>query len=344
MPDATASPLHGASGDLAAPLLEPPSETTQTKRTAGVRRILQQSRPEWPAMAAATLCLVLAVLGQAVMPLLFGRMVDATADAGGSRDARLRRYSAACAELACVVGVSLFFTAVRAYVFNSAGAKVVARLRVLLFGRMLAQETAWFDARETGDLLSRLASDTQKIQAAATETVSLALRSAISALVSFALLFLTSWRLACLATAVVPFLIGATFLAMRVVKRLAKESQAALARAGAVAQEGLANQRVVRSFGAEGFEVGRYAHAVGDPDAAERPAKDSSLALGLRQAGVQAAFITTTAALGYASVLGVWYYGGLLVVRGQMTTGDLVAFATVWKSTSELVTAMAWGA
>ena len=124
MPDATASPLHGTSGDLAAPLLEPPSETTQTKRAAGVRRILQQSRPEWPAMAAATLCLVLAVLGQAVMPLLFGRMVDATSDTGGSRDARLRRYSAACAELAVVVGVSLFFTAVRAYVFNSAGAKL----------------------------------------------------------------------------------------------------------------------------------------------------------------------------------------------------------------------------
>ena len=124
MPDATPSPLHGASGDLAAPLLEPPSETAQTKRAAGVRRILQQSRPEWPAMAAATLCLVLAVLGQAVMPLLFGRMVDATSDTSGSRDARLRRYSAACAELALVVGVSLFFTAVRAYVFNSAGAKL----------------------------------------------------------------------------------------------------------------------------------------------------------------------------------------------------------------------------
>ena len=106
MPDATPSPLHGTSGDLAAPLLEPPSETTQTKRAAGVRRILRQSRPEWPAMAAATLSLVLAVLGQAVMPLLFGRMVDATSDTSGSRDARLRRYSAACAELARVVGVS----------------------------------------------------------------------------------------------------------------------------------------------------------------------------------------------------------------------------------------------
>ena len=138
MPDATASPLHGTSGDdLSAPPLPPPaaatapdgtdappSEATQTKRAAGVRRILRQSRPEWPAMAAATLCLVLAVLGQAVMPLLFGRMVDATSDTSGSRDARLRRYSAACAELALVVGVSLFFTAVRAYVFNSAGAKL----------------------------------------------------------------------------------------------------------------------------------------------------------------------------------------------------------------------------
>ena len=327
MQQEAASPMHQTNGeDLAAPLLEP-TATPTAKPAAGVRRILRQSRPEWPAMAAATICLVLAVLLQAVMPILFGRMIDATSDTGGSRRARMRAYSEACLELAGIVGVSLFFTAVRAYVFNSAGAKVVARLRVLLFRSMLAQETSWFDVKETGDLLSRLASDTQKLQAAATETVSLALRSAISAAISFALLFYTSWRLASLATAVVPFLIGATFIAMRVVKRLAKESQAALARAGAVAQEGLANQRVVRSFGAESFEVSRYAHAVGDPDADRKTlAKDSSLALGLRQAGVQAAFITMTAGLGYASVLGVWYYGGLLVVRGQMTTGDLVAF------------------
>ena len=52
-----------------------------------------------------------------------------------------------------VVGVSLVFTAIRAYVFNSSGVRVVARLRVGLFRAMLAQETAWFDAAETGDLL-----------------------------------------------------------------------------------------------------------------------------------------------------------------------------------------------
>ena len=226
-----------------------------------------------------------------------------------------------------------FFTAVRAYVFNSAGAKVVARLRVLLFGRMLAQETAWFDARETGDLLSRLASDTQKIQAAATETVSLALRSAISALVSFALLFLTSWRLAGLATAVVPFLIGATFLAMRVVKRLAKESQAALARAGAVAQEGLANQRVVRSFGAEGFEVGRYAHAVGGPRrgraAGEGLEPGARAAAGGRAGGVHHDDGGSGLRVGAGRL--VLLEG--VVVRGQMTTGVPRRVAsTVWKS------------
>ena len=56
------------------------------------------------------------------------------------------------------------------------GQKVVARLRGKLFGAMLAQDVAWFDDRRVGDLLNRLSSDTTKLQAAATETVSLALR------------------------------------------------------------------------------------------------------------------------------------------------------------------------
>ncbi|KAH8053325.1 ATPase [Aureococcus anophagefferens] len=208
----------------------------------------------------------------------------------------VKRFTAACVELGGIVAASLVFTA-RSYVFNASGQKVVARLRGKLFGAMLAQDVAWFDDRRVGDLLNRLSSDTTKLQAAATETVSLALRSALSAVVSLGLLFLTSWRLTLVALSVVPFM----------------------------TMEVLSNLRVVRSFGAEDYEVARYRRAVGDPDArgAEKPA---ALGVGLEQAAVQALFITMTAAFGYASVLGVWYYGGLLVIRGDMTTGELVAF------------------
>ncbi|KAH8073053.1 ATPase [Aureococcus anophagefferens] len=191
---------------------------------------------------------------------------------------------------------------------------------------MLAQDVAWFDDRRVGDLLNRLSSDTTKLQAAATETVSLALRSALSAVVSLGLLFLTSWRLTLVALSVVPFMTMVTMVCVSVIKRLATRYQAALADAGAVAQDVLSNLRVVRSFGAEDYEVARYRRAVGDPDTRGGAEKPAALGVGLEQAAVQALFITMTAAFGYASVLGVWYYGGLLVIRGDMTTGELVAF------------------
>ena len=105
----------------------------------------------------------------------------------------------------------------RRYVFNSSGVRVVARLRLNLFSRMLAQDTAWFDDSETGDLLSRLASDTAKIQSAATESVSVCLRSALMAVVSLVLCFATSWKLTLVALGVVPCLCAVTFVAVRAV-------------------------------------------------------------------------------------------------------------------------------
>jgi len=157
-------------------------------------------------------------MSQSVMPVLFGRMIDAM-DKGDTRAERTKAYTKACLELAIVVGGGLVFTAIRAYIFNSSGVRVVARLRVLLFKAMLAQETAWFDASETGDLLSRLASDTAKLQAAATETVSLLMRNLVLTLVSLVLLFTTSWRLTLLALGIVPCLCGVTFAARRGVRR-----------------------------------------------------------------------------------------------------------------------------
>ena len=172
MPDATASPLHGTSGDL-----RHHSSNARRCDSAGSHRRTPErnntsesapracaascssrgpSGPRWPRRALPR--------ARGARPgshaLLFGRMVDATADTGGRADARLRRYSAACAELALVVGVSLFFTAgapARLQLGGREGRRAAARAG-FFFGRMLAQETAWFDKRETGDLLSRLAS------------------------------------------------------------------------------------------------------------------------------------------------------------------------------------------
>ena len=161
-------------GDLETALLGDDQDAPK-ERAAGFSRVLALSRPEWPAMGGATVALLLAVLAQALLPVLFGRMVDAVGS-DAPHAARQKRFTAACVELGGIVAASLAFTAARSYVFNASGQKVVARLRGKLFGAMLAQDVAWFDDRRVGDLLNRLSSDTTKLQAAATETVSLALR------------------------------------------------------------------------------------------------------------------------------------------------------------------------
>ena len=99
-------------GDLEEPLLGEDG-ATEKSNVQGFRRLLRQSRPEWPAMAGATVALTLAVLGQTLQPVIFGHMIDALAS-DGSRKERLRKYSLACVDQACVVALGCVFTAIRA--------------------------------------------------------------------------------------------------------------------------------------------------------------------------------------------------------------------------------------
>ena len=285
-----------------------------------------------------------------------------------------------------MVGVSLFFTAVRAYVFNSAGAS--PRLRVLASAPSRASgTTAAVWSRPIG---AAAASPRKDCEMANESCSSGALPTSTGAKVvaaDYAMIqhecsrgvppsstpgdgrpaepprvrhaekpgrrprrpcpsrsgrrlrarvlrapVPDAWRLACLATAVVPFLIGATFLAMRVVKRLAKESQAALARAGAVAQEGdrePAGRAVLRRGGAS--RSAATPTPSGTPTRPSGRRRTPSLALGLRQAGVQVAACSSRRRRRSGLALGAGRLvlrSRLLVVRGQMTTGDLVA---IWR-------------
>ncbi|KAJ8598387.1 hypothetical protein CTAYLR_002996 [Chrysophaeum taylorii] len=294
------------------------------KKEHGWWRLVQQSRPEWPMMCGATVCLFLGLLAQLALPTLFGSMIDAISDDGRSHAAQRRRLLAAFSELLVLLGVSLVFTAIRSYAFNLAGEKVVARVRRKLFDAMLAQDIAWFDQTQTGDLMNRLSSDTTKLQSAATESISMLLRSIASAIVSLALLFATSWFLALVTIAAVPLVLIVGAISVTKIKRLSSEYQTALAEAANVAQETISNVRVVRGFSAERFEGDRYADAV-----------RGSYVVGVRRARVLATFVTLMSGFGFASCVVVLYVGGELVIRGDMSVGDLISFVMYLVSIAE---------
>ena len=123
-------------------------------------------------------------------------------DALGNRDLTLIRNAAL--GLIAVFAVQGVAIGLRAYLFTIAGEQIVTNLRNDLFRRIIDQELAFFDENKTGELTSRLTSDTQVLQGAVGINISMGLRFLASGLGALALLFWTSWQLTLEMLLVVP--------------------------------------------------------------------------------------------------------------------------------------------
>ncbi|MGZ6125982.1 MAG: ABC transporter ATP-binding protein [Myxococcales bacterium] len=279
-------------------------------RKATVRRLLALARPEWRLLGAGVLFLA---LGSA-MALLYPQGMRVIIDGvlGGSQPREVDRAALFMVGVALLqaLAVSARFTLI-----SVAGERAVTRVREKLFASILDQEIAFFDQRRTGELTSRLASDTAVLQNAVSANISIGLRSAVQILGGIGFLLWTSPVLTALMLAVVPPIALFGVLYGRRVRKLSRDVQDALASANEVAEEAISGIRTVRSFTAERAETARYA---------TRTAHAYALAKKRVLAG--ASFMAAGSFAAYAAAALVFWYGGRLVVRGQMTVGGLTSF------------------
>ena len=217
--------------------------------------------------------------------------------------------------LVILFALTSVLTAVRMYFFTVAGERVVARLRRRLYASLIGQVVGFFDAHRTGELTNRLAADTTVVQNTATVNISVLLRYAITAFGAVAIMAWTSWRLTLVMLALVPVAaVGAMFYG-RVVRRLSRKVQDALARATDVAEETLSSIRTVRAFAREDREALRYGDEV-----------QASYELARHRARYNAVFGAIAALAGYGAISGVLWYGGILLTEDRLTMGELTSF------------------
>ena len=148
------------------------------RRPVPWRRFYQLARPELPRLLLATLALIVAAGMGLVYPQAIKIIMNALADP--DRQAAQRLITQSALGLVAVFAVQGLFSALRAYLFNFSGERVVARLRRDLYAALLRQEIGFFDEQRTGELTNRLASDTTVLQMAVTANVSMLLRYSLT--------------------------------------------------------------------------------------------------------------------------------------------------------------------
>ncbi|XP_060262796.1 ATP-binding cassette sub-family B member 10, mitochondrial isoform X2 [Ovis aries] len=205
--------------------------------------------------------------------------------------------------------------AVRVYLMQTSGQRIVNRLRASLFSSVLKQEVAFFDKTRTGELINRLSADAALLGRSVTENLSDGLRAGAQASVGIGMMFFVSPKLATFVLSVVPPVSIIAVLYGRYLRKLTKVTQDSLAQATQLAEERIGNIRTVRAFGKEATEIEKYTNKV-----------DHVMQLARKEAFARAGFFGATGLSGNLIVLSVLYKGGLLMGSAHMTVGELSSF------------------
>jgi len=201
------------------------------------------------------------------------------------------------------------------YLTASIGQHIVTDLRTQLFGHLQTLSLSFFARRRTGELISRLMNDVGALQQAVTDAPIDSAKQVVTLIGGVTILFLMNWRLCLLILALLPAIVIIARFFGRRLKSLSTGIQDETARASTILEEVISGIRVVKSFVRERYEQARFAAQV-----------RRTLDVALKRARILAVFVPTITVVTFAAAAGVLWYGGIQVIRGVISPGDLIAF------------------
>ncbi len=221
----------------------------------------------------------------------------------------------ALALLLVVVSVMASATFARFYLVSWIGERVVNDLRRAVHAHLLRLSPAFFDAARTGDVVSRVTTDTTLLEQVAGTSVSMALRNVLLGVGSLVMLALTSLKLTLLVLLMVPAVIAPIALFGRRVRRLSRQSQDRVADLGAHLDETLHEIRTLQAYGHEAADERAFGARI---EAAFQAAR--------RRIAQRASLIAAVILLVFAGVGVILWLGGHDVLAGRLSAGELSAF------------------
>ena len=302
-----------------------------------VLRLIRYARRYWPALVASVFFFAIVGLSQAVLAALIRVIFDRVLQSG-SAGAPVLLYQVPVVHwhiylndllptrihdvwaMAAVMILSCFFAKGLGdysgnFLVNWVGLSVVTDLRQEVFDHVLRQDAHFFEDQTTGQIMSSIMNDIDKIQLSVSNMLADWFRQVFTALGLIAYLVSLDWRLSVVSLTVLPFVLLPTMKLGRRIRRTTRKAQDMVGQLNQILQETITGHQVVRSFGAEDFESNRFRRAA------------RLLKLGnLKFVAQQALASPIIEFFGALTIVVLLSYARIQARHNSMTAGDFTSF------------------
>jgi ATP-binding cassette, subfamily B, bacterial len=284
-------------------------EREKSKRISALSELWPFVRPYKGHLIAALVALVFTAAISLIMPIAVRRVVDGITD---SELVILDQYFLFALGVAVLLA---FGTGLRYYLVARLGERVVADIREAVFSRVIGLSPAFYERIMTGEVLSRITTDTTLVLSVTGSSVSVALRNMLILIGGLVMLMLTSAKLTGLVLLLVPAVVVPIVVLGRRLRLLGRENQDWIARSSGNASEALLSVQTVQAFTHE------------EPSRAEfHELTEESFRSAVKRIGTRALMTVIVITLIFSGVVGVLWVGMRDVTGGTMTIGALVQF------------------
>ena len=299
--------------------------TDSTERAKGslatIKDLLPFLAPYRKQFLLAGIALLIAAGATLAIPYAFRRMIDAgfgPTGMGAENSAQIDLYFLALFGVACVLAVA---TAARFYMVSWLGERVTADLRAAVYRHVVQQSPQFFETTQTGEVLSRLTTDTTLIQTLVGTSISLALRNTLLFAGGLVMLFVTSVRLSSIIIVMLAAVVLPIVIFGRRVRKLSRDSQDRVADASAMASEILNAMPTVQAYTREHEEARRFGGSV-----------ERAFHTAMQRIRARSLLTVLAILLVFGAIVFVLWLGAHAVIQGRMTSGELgqfILYATI---------------
>lgn len=206
-------------------------------------------------------------------------------------------------------------TFVRFYLVSWLGERVVADIRKAVFEHLMGLHPSYFESNRSGEIMSRLTTDTTLLENIVGSSLSMALRNSLTFVGGLIMLLVTNLKLSMIVLASVPLILVPILIYGRKVRALSRKSQDSIAEVGSYAGEVIENIKTVQSYSREDYERQSFQNEV-----------ENAFAIARQRIKQRALLIAAVITLVFGAITGMLWIGGYDVLTGKMTGGDLGAF------------------